>query len=372
MPITINPQSKPKGIYKLPESELFNQTKNAFDILRTMNDNTYEELVASWAYWCLKDNDGRKYEDVMRIGGTGDRGIDVIAYYNQKENICDIYQCKHYNHPIRRSDVIAEIGKFMYYMSTGAIPVPESYYLMAPQGIGSHFMQIYGNATKLKKDIIDNWDKDIADNIEEDKQHLFEGRVKEFVEGFDYTRFKLFSPDRFLQQIVESEKRFVYFQYFGYHKEYLRKIVKSKPTELDDYEKVYITHLLNAYNDVKDVTGVDMDTVAGTTFGKHFEYARDQFWLAESIKKMSEENCPGDTDEFGELKDDMDAHVQDTYEEEYEDAFKRVKAVTDKATSMPLKANRIVSGELGTRERKGLCYHLSNENRLIWKKEEKS
>lgn len=372
MPITIKPQDKPIGDYKLPEEELFNQTRNAFDILRTMNEGTYEELVASWAYWCLKDNDGSKYEDVMRIGGTGDKGVDVIAYYSQKEKKCDIYQCKHYNHAIKRSELIVEIGKFLYYMSTGDLPIPVSYYLMALQGISPQFQPIYTDANKLKDEMVGNWDKCIASNIEEGKTHKLEGTLKDFIEGFDYSLFKLFSRDKFLRQIIESNKRFVYFQYFGYRKEFLRKIVKEKPVEPEEYEKVYIGHLLDAYNDVDEVSGINKDNVLDSAYGKHYEYARDQFWLAESIKKMSEENCPGDIDEFGELKDDMDAHVQDAYSEDYENAFKCVKAVTDKATSMPLKANRIISGELGTRERKGLCYHLSNENRLIWKKEENS
>lgn len=370
--IEISVLDMPRAEHKLREELLFTEKRRAHDIMKAMDEDTYEELVASWAYWCLKENDGRLYEDVMRIGGTGDRGVDVIAYYNQKENVCDIYQCKHYNHTIKRSEIIVEIGKFLYYMSTGDLPIPESYFLMALQGIGPQFLPIYTNAEKLKVDIVGNWDKCIASNIEEGETHNLGGALKTFIEGFDYSRFKIFSPNRFLQQLIESDKRFVYFQYFGYHKEHLRKITKEKPVEPEEYEKVYIAHLLDAYNDADKVSGINKDNVLDSAYGKHYAYARDQFWLAESIKKMSEENCPGDIDEFEELKDDMDAHVQDTYSEDYEDAFKRVKAVTDKATSMPLKANRIISGELGTRERKGLCYHLSNENRLVWKKEGKS
>jgi len=126
---------KLKVEHRLKEELLFTETRRALDILKTMDEDTYEELVASWAYWCLK----KDYEDVMRIGGSGDKGIDVIAYYSQKANKCDIYQCKHYDHPVRKSDVIAELGKFLYFMFIGEIPIPESYYLMAPQGLGVNF-----------------------------------------------------------------------------------------------------------------------------------------------------------------------------------------------------------------------------------------
>ena len=55
------------------------------------------------------------------------------------------------------------------------------------------------------------------------------------------------------------------------------------------------------------------------------------------------------------------------YEEEYDNAYCRLKAVTDKATSF-VKKERIISGELGSPELKGICFQLSNEDRLVWKK----
>ena len=371
MSITIKSLQKPETKRALKRADLFNEQRRSKDILKTMDEDTYEEMVASWAYWCLKENDGRRYEDVMRIGGGGDKGVDVIAYYDQEANKCDIYQCKHYNHAVRRSDIIAELGKFLYFMSIGDLPVPESYYLMAPQDLSSRFLHIYGQPDKLKNAITDSWDKDIAGHIEKGKQYLLEGDLKAFVEAFDYTRFKTYSSDKFLETLVKSEQRFVYFQYFGYRKEHLKRIKKDTPATLDEYEKRYIEHLMDAYNDVEGEEVVDTENVSDSSFGAHFGRSRDEFWLAESVKKMGEENCPGDEDEFEELKDDMEGHVADTYEGDYKDAYERVKAVTKTASTMP-KKDRIISGELGPRELKGVCYQLSNEDRLIWKKEGKS
>lgn len=371
MNITIKSLQKPETKHTLKGAEVFNERRRSKDILKTMDEGTYEEMVASWAYWCLKENDGRRYEDVMRIGGSGDKGVDVIAYYDQAANKCDIYQCKHYNHPVKRSEIIAELGKFLYFMSIGDLPVPESYFLMAPQDLSSQFLHLYEQPDKLKQTIIESWDKDVAGHIEKGESHLLEGDLKAFVEAFDYTRFKTYSSDKFLETLVNAEQRFVYFQYFGFRKEHLKRIKKDTPATVDDYEKTYIQHLMDAYNDVKGVEKVDTVNVMCTTFGPHFGRSRDEFWLAESVKKMGEENCPGDEDEFEELKDDVEGHVADTYEEEYKDAYERVKAVTKASSSMP-KKDRIISGELGARELKGVCFQLSNENRLIWKKEGKS
>ena len=84
---------------------------------------------------------------------------------------------------------------------------------------------------------------------------------------------------------------------------------------------------------------------------------------------MSEENSPGDKDEFEEFKTDIEYHVADTYESEFENGFERNKAVIGDSKSFTPKSERIISGEISSREKIGACYHLSNDNRLIWVKE---
>ena len=368
MTITFESLKKPEGRHRLKDEQLFNEARRAEDILKTMHEETYEELVTAWAFWCLKEDGKSKYEDVLHIGGAGDKGVDVIAFIDQKTNKCDIYQCKHYKHPINRSDIIGEIGKFLFFMWKGEIAIPESYYLMGPEGLSSQFTHIYTDPIKLKKAVLDSWEKDISGNIEKGKTYPLEGELYSFVERFDYTKFKVYSVNRFLMDLLDCEKRYVYFQYFGFHKEYLRRIKKPTPDELDEYERKYIEHILAAYNDVDGVAGIDEKNVKSSDFARHYNRSRDEFWLAESVKKMEEENSPGDKDEFEELKDDMEDYVADTYEQTYKDANQRMRAVTDKSTSMP-KKGRVISSELGARELKGVCFQLSNEDRLIWKDE---
>ena len=112
--------------------------------------------------------------------------------------------------------------------------------------------------------------------------------------------------------------------------------------------------------------GITMENVTSSSYGSHYGRSREEFWLAEGVRKMSEENCPGEDDEFAELANDMYHHVADTYEDVYENAFKRLKAVTKQSLSFP-KKDRIISGELGAAELKGVCFQLSNEDKLIWK-----
>lgn len=359
---------KPDCKHGLIGTALFKERRLDKDILKTMDEDTFEELVTSWAYWCLKIGEKTKYEDVLRLGGSGDGGVDVIAYYDMAKRDCDIYQCKHYDHPVGRIDVIAEFGKFLYHVSTGDICAPRTYYLVTPQGISGPFNKIYSDSSKLKDEIKNSWDKDISEKIVAKKKIVLEGKLADFVDEFDYTKFKLVSPDWLIKEVHQKENRHVYFQYFGFRKEDLERIDLKTPEKHDEYEKKYIQYLVDAYNDFKGCDDLTPDNVGLSEFAKHLEMSRDEFWMAESVRKMSEENCPGDTDEFAELERDMLHHVIDTYEDDYSNALDRVKAVTKQSTSMPKKENRIISGELGPGELKGVCFQLSNEDELVWKK----
>lgn len=356
--------SKPENKHGLKGSALFGESRKDKDILEAMDEDTYEELIASWAYCCLKEAENG-YEDVLRLGGAGDGGMDVVAFYEQATRDCDIYQCKHYDAPINKSAIIAELGKFLYHVYKELLPCPRSYYLMAPKGLSSPFTHIYTNSEKLKQTIKSEWDASIADHITKGRSIKYEGELVEFLNNFDYTIFKFYSADRLLNDIQKKENRHVYHQYFGVRKEELVREKLSTPSDLSEYESNYIGHLIDAYNDVKD-DGVTPENVEESAFGKHYKRSRDEFWLAESVRKMGVENCPGDIDEFQELEEDMMHHVADKYEDVYENAYKKLKAVTDKSTSFP-KKERIISGELGPAELKGVCFQLSNEDRLIWK-----
>lgn len=89
---------KPANLHGLKGAALFREKRKDNEILSAMDEDTYEEFIATWAYYCVK-NKAEGYQDVLRIGGPGDGGMDVAAFYHQENRDCDIYQCKHYNSP---------------------------------------------------------------------------------------------------------------------------------------------------------------------------------------------------------------------------------------------------------------------------------
>ena len=70
--------------------------------LEQMDAAEYERVVGEWAYSYLKGS--KDYYDVVLMGGSSDSGRDLVAYLDDTYNRYDIYQCKHYDTPLKPSE----------------------------------------------------------------------------------------------------------------------------------------------------------------------------------------------------------------------------------------------------------------------------
>lgn len=359
--LKISPIGPVERKHVLSPQQLFIQDRTEKEILFSMDEDTYEELVASWAFSCLR----HKYCEVYRIGGAGDHGVDVLAKLSSL-NEFDIYQCKHYNNSLSASVVIPEVCKILYFIYLNEIPMPQNYFFVAPKSLNASMLKIVSQSESIRKEVLDNWSK-YSCKISDKLDTKLTDNLKSFINKFEFSRFQVISPDGFLERLRENKN--LYHQYFGVRRENIQRIETPIPKDVQGTEATYITHLVNAYNSVSDENVVTVDNISSTSFHRHFSRARECYWLAESLRKMSEENSPGDKDEFEEFKNDMEYHVADTYEGDYENGYERNKAVIADSKSFSPKSERIISGEISSGEKIGACYHLSNDNRLIWIKE---
>lgn len=359
--LKITPIGPVERNHVLSPQQLFIRDRTEKQILFSMDEDTYEELVASWAFLCLRE----KYSEVYRIGGGGDHGVDVLARSSTSDAF-DIYQCKHYSSALGISVVIPEICKILYFIYLNEIPMPQKYFFVAPKGLNASMLTIVSNPDSIRNEVLDNWDK-YSDKISKKLNTKLTEDLKAFINEFEFRKFEVVSPDSFLEKLRENKN--LYHQYFGVRRENIRRIETPTPNDVQSGEATYITHLVNAYNSASDEIKVTVDNISSTSYHKHFSRARECYWLAESLRKMSEENSPGDKDEFEEFKTDMEYHVSDTYESDFENGFERNKAVIGDSRSFTPKSERIISGEISSGEKIGACYHLSNDNRLIWVKE---
>ena len=147
--LSFSPIEKPKI-----DIELYGTDINIapIDKVHIMDEDSFEHFTLEWLYGCKKD----KYSSIMRIGGAGDKGRDVIAY--RKDGGVDYFQCKHYNSALAPSNYYLELGKLCYYTYTKDIPLPKSYYIVASNDIGPTLQDLLDNSAQLLSSLLDNWD----------------------------------------------------------------------------------------------------------------------------------------------------------------------------------------------------------------------
>lgn len=344
---------------------LSNEERLRYDItpkerLALMDEDTYEELVAIWAFACLKS----KYKDVYRIGGAGDKGRDVCAYIDLSEDKYDLYQCKHYKNALTYSDINIEFGKLIYYSFSKAISVPLKYYFVAPLGVSPSLLDLIKDKGKLLKTKLKNdWATKIHNRIVEKKSIPLIGDLLEYFDNFDFGIVDCISPDYFIDDL--RKEGHYYFFYFGGGINSLPSYNVLMPNDVAINEVAYIKHLLDAYTEDSS-TNITVDNITDSAYNRHFSRSRESFYKAESVAMISKEISPATDDEFEKLKDDVLNHVGDTYEEDYNSGYERVKAVTKEASHFQVKQN-LLAPKIGSNELRGVCFQLSNEDKLIWK-----
>ena len=92
------------------------------------------------------------------MGGSSDSGRDLVAYLDDTYNRYDIYQCKHYDTPLKPSEYWIELGKLCYYTYVKEYRIPEKYYIVASKGIGAKLRKYIENPTIIGAGLIKQWD----------------------------------------------------------------------------------------------------------------------------------------------------------------------------------------------------------------------
>lgn len=172
--------------------------------LEQMDAAEYERVVGEWAYSYLKGS--KDYYDVVLMGGSSDSGRDLVAYLDDTYNRYDIYQCKHYDTPLKPSEYWIELGKLCYYTYVKEYRIPEKYYIVASKGIGAKLRKYIENPTIIGAELIKQWDTYCGG----EKQILAEGitltnELKTYIEQFDFSIIKDISPIKFLEQFSQTK-----------------------------------------------------------------------------------------------------------------------------------------------------------------------
>lgn len=335
----------------------------AIDRIKLFSPNDYEVFIQEWLFGYLKN----QYEKVRRSGGAGDKGRDVIAYKKYSaDNIelsWDNYQCKHYANPLMPSNIWIELGKLCFYTYRQDFTIPNKYYFVSPQGVGSTLGDLIEKPDELRNELIKNWDNYCKSGVTKGQSIELKGTFRQYVENFDFSIVSYIEP---LEIIEQHQQTKFHTPRFGGGLTKARPINVVTPNEISNKEMNYVNKLLKAYSDhtKEQIESLDKLKVHSNLIN-HFHRQREHFYLADSLHKFERDTLPDGTNAFNELKEEIYDGIIDIVDSEFKDGFEKVKKVTQEARKLEITSNLLVS-VLKSNDRSGICHHLANEDKIDW------
>jgi hypothetical protein len=317
----------------------------------------WEDFVQEWAHYCLK----KRYAQVQRFSGSGDLGIDVVGFTDDKHllGVWDNYQCKHYDHPLTPSDVWVEFGKVIWYSFKSEYRVPRHYYFVSPRGAGTKLNRLLANAPKLQTELIESWDKNIRHAILGTQEVPLDTALLAYVKAFDWA---IFEAKTALQLVEDHRATPVHAARFGGGLP-SRPVSDKPPAIVAPAESKYVTELLGAYAEYTGAQVPDPSALSSQKLKDHFHRQREAFYQAESLRVFARDTVPVGT--FESLQQDIFDGVIDIHDAAHPHGFARVCAVTKAARDVQITANALITCTK-PKDRDGICQQLVNEERLRW------
>lgn len=329
-------------------------------VIRTYSADEWQVFVEEWC-----EGFEPPYTQVINLGGSGDKGRDVVAYVtepNRDGAIWDSYQCKHYAAPLTPTNVYTELGKLLVYTHRGDYTVPRRYRFVAPREVGIGLHDLLKNHDKLREQLLANWDKHCKSKISSVEQFPAEGSLREYIGAFDFGIVWYLTTSELLSQ---HEKTKYWHRRFKLEAP-VRPEAPTPPLTVQPHEMRYVRCLMDAYSSTaKAEIANERDLEAHPSLHGHFQRSRAYFFSAEALARFSRDNFSPLA--FENVKRHIHDAVGDVPLQEHRDGFACVLSVTTLAANVALPASD-VTPYVGPADKKGACHHLSNEGKLSWAK----
>lgn len=321
----------------------------------TFSPAEWESFTQEWAS-SLKN----LYVRVARHTGSGDQGVDVAGFISDRgwAGGWDNYQCKHYDHPLRPSDIWVEVGKIIYYSYKGKYSPPRKYYFIASRDIGTKLGKLIEAPGRLKEEARNNWESSCKNRITETSSIPLEGDLLRWFEEFD---FSIFSTKSVVELIEGHSKTPFHSVRFGGGLP-PRPEVLIPPEEHEVVESRYIQQIFNAYG---NNLGKAVNSVSelSSSLNSDFLRQRERFYHAESLRNFARDTVPDGT--FESLQNEIFHGVIDICDSSHGDGLARMRATVAQAANIATASNPLRSA-VKVQDQQGICHQLANEDRLLW------
>lgn len=324
------------------------------------SEDEFERFVLEWVHGYLN----KEYTEIEQRGSAGDKGRDIVAWidsHTSNHRRWDNYQCKHYKDPLTPSDIWVELGKLCYYTHNSSYTKPEHLFFVTHKGVGNSLADLLKNPVKLRNELIANWDKYCKDKITIKCQIPLEDDFAKYVNSFDFSIVQAIPPMDLIAQHRETP----------YHALLFGTSLKPRlhlippPTEITDKEARYVEQLFEAFSDYTNSTITNfLELTNHTHLKKAFDHARVCFYCTESLKEFARDALP-DEMYFSELMDLFEEGIVVTLNSPHQSGYERMNKTLEIAVSLQI-GSHALREELRPNDRKGICHHLANDDRIHW------
>lgn len=257
-------------------------------LIQTYSADDWEAFIEEWA-----EGFQPPYNQIVRLAGAGDKGRDVLGHIAPPEvrpRPCDLYQCKHYDHPLRPKEVLSELGKLCVYTHQGDYPLPRSYRFVPPRSVGPALHDLLNNPDRLRAELIQYWDTHCRKAISTIKDYPLEGDLRAHVDGFDFSIVWYLTP----QEIVAQHQRTKHWSRRFRIDPPVRPALQAVPLAIQNRELPYVQELLDVYAELLQEP-IAVDQLAGRpSIQRHFTQNRGLFYSAEELARFSRDHfAPG-------------------------------------------------------------------------------
>ena len=343
------------------DSNVFTMAIPPLERVKSFSPEAFEAFIAEWAIACVKT----VYKDVYRIGGSGDKGRDVISEYENGDY--DYFQCKRYDKKLMPGEYWVEFGKLCYFTFNKDIPLPRKYYIIASQGLGSKMLTLIKDPEKIREGLKAYWVDKCENKIVKGTHVVLEGNLEKYINNFNFKIVDYYS----IEKIIEEHRHTNYFYFrFGGNLKPVRTIAVLPPEKIEKVETKYIMKIFDAYSDYKKIH-IKMEILNKfPDLFKDFKRQRSNFYSAESLKRCIRDIFTNEN-EFENLKNEMYSGIVDFIEGDFSNGYDKLKKTMHEATMVNLSVS-VVDRDLhfvSNDDKKGICHHLANDGQLNWRDE---
>ncbi|MEZ8456599.1 ABC-three component system protein [Vibrio cyclitrophicus] len=327
--------------------------------LYLLTPDEWEGFIEDCARQLKAENE---YVHVQLLGGAGDKGRDVCGYgsHSHTAGSWDLYQGKHYDSTLSPSEFLPDLAKFIYCVKNGDYTLPRNYYICALK-VGTKLFDLVSQPESMKEYVLEEWKKKKGD-FGKYKQP-FTHDIEVFINSFPFDVFKVKTPKDLLE--IHSRNHSKHWSMFKVLAE--RGENPSVPDAPDVIEAKYITELLKVYGECVGDDELTLESLeTKKMWHKHFKNQRVLFYCAEGLNRFSRDKLPG---AFDDLLSIVQTSVDRKLNRPYENAFKRMDEVLDKASNTQIQSN-LLKHRLDSTDLEGCCHHLVNLNKIGWMDEE--